>query len=316
MNLTISSPPFRVAESMRFGYPTRLSCAWVSLPERLVQPSMDVDSGEFKIDVGVGATHEGRGSLRNPLKRLRARSTLNLGDDVFVYDSRYETDRNISHQIQNVMARVLLARQSLIRLLNADPEIHVILSANASSMTLEAYRILGIPVILSDARVEGRVVRVTCPPTMARIFGELPHQVRFTILSLFPEIFREIRIGDPPQSPPEKVFIARKSSRFLLNDKEISQMLAGRGFRKYYFEEIPVLEQWQVLANARQIVAIHGCRARYLGIQPARPRTEGWRLERPAINRAFRSRLSSRSLPLLRRSSQRALVRRAGHDHT
>jgi len=63
---------------------------------------------------------------------------------------------------------------------------------------------------------------------------------------------------DPILDLPEKVFIARKFTRFLLNEDEITQFLESRGFTKYYFEDIPVSQQWQILANARQVVAIHG----------------------------------------------------------
>jgi hypothetical protein len=189
--------------------------------------------------------------------RLREFSTLPLGEKL-IFDGRFTTDGNMAHQIEHVVAQVLLARQSLAGILGTDPEIHVILRSRASPMGREIYRILGIPVILSDARIEGQIVRCSCPPTTTRIGGKFLQDTTATIMGLYPEIFRSTRIGDPPRNSSEKVFIARKSTRFLLNENEITQLLEGRGFRKYYFEEIPVLEQWQIMANARQIVAIHG----------------------------------------------------------
>jgi len=48
--------------------------------------------------------------------------------------------------------------------------------------------------------------------------------------------------------------------RQIENEREITDLLAARGFQKVYFEtgEMPVLEQWRTIAQAREIVAIHG----------------------------------------------------------
>jgi hypothetical protein len=243
-DLSIATPPYHLPESILFAYPTRMSASWEILPEKIIKEPLDADPGEIRVVVSHGTSRETRNRSKNPLRWLAARSTLKLSDQ-FIYDARFETDGNIAHQIQYVAAPVLLARQSLAPVLGAEPEIHVILRSGASGMSQEIHRILGIPVILSDARVEAQIVNVS-------------HESCLTNVALLPEIFRDRRLGDPIADLPEKVFIARKTTRFLLNDAEISQLLESRGFRKYYFEEIPVAQQWQIVANARQIVAVHG----------------------------------------------------------
>jgi hypothetical protein len=255
--LFIPTPPYHIPESMVFGYPWRLSASHEILPERIISNAQDVDPGVIRIEVGPGISHASGGPSKNPLKLLRAHSTLWLGDR-FVFDARFETTRNMAHQFRHVLAAVVLARKSLTPVLGEEPEIHVVFDTRASTMAKEIYRIAGIPTILSDARVEGRIVKVTRPDLISRSAGKVRHSGSGSIFALLPEIFRDMRIGDPATDVPEKVFIARKSTRFLLNDDEITKLLESRGFTKYYFEDIPVSQQFQIMANACQIVAIHG----------------------------------------------------------
>jgi hypothetical protein len=255
--LSVPTPPYHVPESILFAYPTRLSASWEVRPEKIIKDSLDVDRGEIRIQVKEETTQERCGRSKNPLRWVRGHSNLRLPDKL-VFDGRFETDKNIAHVMREVVARVLLARKSLAPVLGFEPEIHVILRAGASRMSQEIHRIIGIPVILSDARVDARIVRVvrSCVPT--RLGGRVLHTSSLSIVALFPEIFREIELGPTVSDLPEKVFISRRSTRALQNEKEVWQLLEGRGFRKYYFEDVPVAEQLQVVANARQVVAIHG----------------------------------------------------------
>ena len=39
---------------------------------------------------------------------------------------------------------------------------------------------------------------------------------------------------------------------------EVEQTLQAYGFQKYYFEDIPISEQWSIARNAKVVVAMHG----------------------------------------------------------
>lgn len=242
---------------MIFTHSTRLGDSWTPAPEMIVKPALDVDAGEIRIEVDSQATCNKRPRTKNPRRWLGSLSTLRMHDK-FVFDARFENTHNMAHQMMDVIAPVVLARKTLSTMLGEDAQIHVILRPEAPSRIRQSFRILGIPVVPTHARIEARFVRISCPFTATRCDGKILHKTSIPVIGLFPEIFRETSLGDPIPNLPEKVFIARKNSRFLLNESEISQLLEDHGFRKYYFEDIPVSEQWQVMANARQIVSIHG----------------------------------------------------------
>ncbi len=257
IELTVPAPPYHVAESMLFAHPTRMADAWNPLPERILQPAYDVDGGEIRIEVNQGVAAATPLRSRNPFRRPRPAPAVDLADK-FVFDGRFETDKNVAHQIDNVAAPLLLAKKSLAAILGEEPEIHIVLRAEAGRLGREIHRLLGTPVVLSDGPVQGRIVRVSHPFTAVRCEGKIVHKANPAIVSLFPEIYYKPFVGDSTPDLSEKVFIARKSTRFLINDAEISSLLTGRGFKKYYFEDIPMSQQWEVVAHARQIVSIHG----------------------------------------------------------
>lgn len=55
-----------------------------------------------------------------------------------------------------------------------------------------------------------------------------------------------------------RVFLSRKDTRRLENEAEIAAHLSERGFRTVYAEDLPVVEQFSLLEQAEEIVAVHG----------------------------------------------------------
>jgi hypothetical protein len=164
----------------------------------------------------------------------------------------------MAHLVEDIASHVLLAKKHLAMALGEDIEIHLLVRSDVSRMAEECYRLLGIPIIITDARVEGRIIQVADQQTEVRVAGRSFRKRAVGIVGLLPEIFNAALKEDPSVETPEKVFIARRFSRGVSNESEISGLLESRGFRTYYFEDIPVREQWNVIRNAREIVAIHG----------------------------------------------------------
>jgi hypothetical protein len=176
-----------------------------------------------------------------------------------LFDSRYETDANMAHQLINVALRVLIARKAISTQLGKDVEITVILREGASAMSVSLYEQLGIPTFLTDGEVVGDVVCVSDEEIGYRVgHAVLPGGTKSS-LSLGAEIFLEIPLLDQvDENYPERLFIARKGARRLVNDQAVSAFLEARGFVTHYFEDIPVGRQMRLCRHARVILSIHG----------------------------------------------------------
>jgi len=57
---------------------------------------------------------------------------------------------------------------------------------------------------------------------------------------------------------PERIFVSRRNTRSVANESDVEQLLSKYGFIKYYYEDIPISEQWSLTRNASAIVACHG----------------------------------------------------------
>ena len=236
---------------------------------------MTVDPGEIVIRVTRGCTSDFAEPrrTRNPAVMLRRRRTISMPDR-YIYDAHHDTDGNIAHQIHNLAPWVLLAKQELAAATGRDVEIHFILRANPMPYTLELHRMLGFPVITTDARVEGRIVHFSSMPVDTHVDGRIMGGARPTD-ALLPEIYEPYRDPAGCDGSPEKIYVSRRGSRSVINERKITHLLEARGFETVYFEGIPVSEQRRLFGNAREIVGIHGAALAFLAFNGnglARPR--------------------------------------------
>lgn len=235
--MKISTRTITIAPSKMFTYPTRLASAWKADIIEINLPTYYLDRSEIEVTVHQGSTHslgiENRNIYKSIYKRLA--DPIQMGEE-YIYDSRYETDGNIAPIIANVAARVLVAKQMLAS------RITVVLRANASVMGRNAYKFLGFPVLCTDKDVNGKLILASdssCEGLYRSLFGDL--------------VFEGLN-----QQTPERVFISRKGTRCLINENEVEQTLREYGFEKFYFEDIPIIEQWSIAKNAKAIVGLHG----------------------------------------------------------
>ena len=260
MNLSktirISSQTLTIAQSKLFTYPNRLvnphkaSIMEINLPEDRIddhQIELSTIQGStrslaFEVKSGV----EKKGSLRTNLKDIyqtiskSRRSPLSVGKGL-IFDARYDTDRNISHILSNIVT-ILFALKEM------DHRVTVLLREKASSMSRTVYNLLGFPVLFTDGDVCGEVVVGSVDTAYLRDWRTGRYGLHFGDLDF--EGFKH--------QTPERIFISRKGTRCLTNEQEIEQTLREYGFKKFYFEDIPISEQWSLAKNAKVIVGIHG----------------------------------------------------------
>lgn len=228
-----------VAPARMFTYPTCLADSWTPKSLEILLPGYTLERPEIAITVRQDSTRSLNYPVRNPLKRFRKQlSAEEELPDGHVYDARWETDGNIAHILAYIAAPLLAARQTL-------GKITVILRANASVMGKKAFALLGFPTHCTDKHVSGKLV-LAPDGTSGKYEAHIP--------ALYGEVTWE---GYRPDTP-DRVFISRKGDRALINEAEVEAVLREHGFSKYYFEDIPISEQWSVSRNARAIVAIHG----------------------------------------------------------
>ena len=120
-------------------------------------------------------------------------------------------------------------------------------------MAEDVFSLVGYDVVKTDLEVEANLIEVS----VEQFFHLLTH-------------VRHLDIGSWVSGCPRKVFISRRGSRRLTNEAEIEASLRAEGFEKVYFENIPILEQWSIMRDATDIIAIHGAALGGLAFQAAR----------------------------------------------
>jgi capsular polysaccharide biosynthesis protein len=238
-SLKIPSGVVSVASSKMFTYPTRLIDAWEPNIMEINLPAYELKPPDIEITVHQGSTQSLGIESHNIYKRLYKKFSAPIQmDEEYIYDSRFETDGNIAHILGCVAVKLLLAQKIC-------PKITAILKENPTKMALTAYKILGFPVLCTDKDVQGKLVLTSDPSDK--------HYEQF-----YSSLFGQLSFEGYKSKTPERIFISRKGSRCLINENEIEQTLKEYGFEKFYFEDIPISEQWSVTRNAKVVVGMHG----------------------------------------------------------
>ena len=90
----------------------------------------------------------------------------------------------------------------------------------------------------------------------------IPHWQQRSAISMSDAVYLRERIYERIKIdvPSEKVYVSRRRapSRSLRNEAELEDCLRSEGFRICYFEEMSVVEQFETIAKAKTIVAVHG----------------------------------------------------------
>ena len=235
----LHSPAVLVPSASMFAYPTRLGDAWNPQMLRLHLPPYELAAHDVFLPVQQEVTQSLALAPGRWFKRFVSSLRPKLiRQDVSLYDARYDADGNVAHILTNIAPPVLAAQRHY-------PDLTVILRARASSMAQRAYELLGIPFICTDQVVQGRMSALPCGSHS--YYG-----------GLYPSIFRDRAFDGYQEKTPERIFIARKGSRRLLNEADVEAALQSYGFQKFYFEDIPIAQQWSLVRNAHVVVATHG----------------------------------------------------------
>jgi hypothetical protein len=253
---TIPAVSIAVTSSKIFTHPTRLADCWKPGIQEINIPAHEVTRSEIEVHIQEGSTRMlGIKKKQRLLRRLYNKFLVPIQiDDEYVYDARYETDENIAHVLDNVASAVFAVR-------NTFPKTTIVLRARASIMAKNAYALLRLPVICTDAEVIGKLI----------VLKEAGRD-QFSGDGMYSSFFNDISFDGYERGTPDKVFISRRGARALLNEAEVEGLLVRYGYQKVYFEDIPLATQWSITRNAKEIVAIHGAALFSLVFSRSRPK--------------------------------------------
>lgn len=236
---TLAGRSFVVPDSWIFAHPTRLTSAWQPQMLEIFRRGYSITRPPIEIGVQIASSKTLGIRARNPARRIYQNIVSPLKYDLYpILDARFETDNNIAHLLTLVLPKIL-AFQSF------GQKGAVILRRNASEMGRNFFDTLDIPVICTDRFVLGNLIKS----------GE---RVQGAFEGWYADLFRDLKFSGQLEDTPNKVFLCRRGQRRLLNEDSIHAFLEPYGFKRIYFEDIPIREQWSWLRNAKSVVAIHG----------------------------------------------------------
>jgi len=237
-----------VPESMLFGYPSRISNIYEPVVESIIQKSLIIPSEKITVSVEHSVLLPSylevrKVGVRDKIllfnERRKFGSIENLGERL-VYDARYVYNNNITHLIQHHLAALGFMKKELGV---TRENVVVLFEGNAPKLAIEIMRFLGYEVLSTSRRVSCNSIQVKVDPNN---FFHLLSYVKYVEFSISEKSF------------PDKIFISRLNTRKLINEDEVDNFLCCQGYEKVYFEGLSFGDQWAMMMNASNVIAIHG----------------------------------------------------------
>mgnify|MGYP000193820966 CR=1 FL=1 len=236
-----------VPESILFGYPSRISSIYEPAVERVIQKSLTIPDEKVTVffeHTTLPSYPELRNvGIRSKIYLFNEQRKFGLVEKLgeqLVYDARYIDNNNMTHLIQHHLTALGFINSKLGITCN---DVIVLLDRNAPKLAIDVIQLAGYEVLLTSRKVACNSVHVKV--NINNFFHLLPY-------------VKCIDIPTIKTSFPDKIFLSRRNTRKLINEAEVDECLCGVGYEKVYFEEISIVEQWSIMKNATNIVAIHG----------------------------------------------------------
>jgi hypothetical protein len=253
-------PAIPVPASCMIGNPSRFTNIYIPQAETILLEEGAIESQDITLRVRHGLTktlHDytsdtnearqgGIGAfLRVTAERAFDGPVLKMGRRL-VYDARWAYNGNLAHLVGHHLGRLGYAKAKLGI---GRQDCIVILEKNSPKISHALFSMLGYETYETNRAVEAMILEVDVK--------------RYEPYLLAPYVAYVEPEGMPPGGETH-IFISRRSSRRLINEREIVEIAEARGFRTYYFEAIPLEKQWSLVRDAHSIVSIHGAALGYL----------------------------------------------------
>ena len=222
----------------------------VPATDTIILPSREFPEYERLFYVSEGITHS---ELLGHKSKL-VTSILTRGEETIedrtALDFRFHTPQNFAHFLgTHIPLLVAVAQQLDIGI----QEIKVILPAEVPEYINGLAECFGLDVLQTDRPVEGRIVTFTSPHK-----SEFRHLRRELVAQAgLPDVAAQYA-ATSNSTFGGKYFVARRGTRALENNDEVTAHLAAHGYETVYLEELPLPDQFKLMQSATSVIAIHG----------------------------------------------------------
>jgi hypothetical protein len=175
-----------------------------------------------------------------------------------VLDLREIEPNTFAHLLTDILPRFLLARSIV------GPNLKLLLRRQPVGSFAELFAFLGITPTVEIRAVTADVVRIRGMRGLS--LHELFDGFDCWGLHFNPEVFCAMNFPSPHNF--ERIFLARRSPRDLINQAEIEAITARFGYKMRYMEDYPVGEQLGIGAKAKHVIAVHGAAMSLLAGNP------------------------------------------------
>ena len=172
-----------------------------------------------------------------------------------VFDTRSWEPNNFAHLLLDLIPYSLYVRQAV------GPEV-VILFQKLGKRFHELLDIFGLVPDFERRRIEADVVKISGTRGLAVYDLDLRTTFDCPGICFVPNVYTEMDFSSSTKF--EKVFLARRDARSLLNQAEVEETVAKFGYRTVFMEDYSLREQLSIGAHAKHVVAIHGAAMSFL----------------------------------------------------
>lgn len=238
--------------------PYEIDASWLITASSYLINRFDADCERIQLPAKTapgGTLHFGRGLLPPPpqggrLARLRrAKPAQRALPHENVFDLRRNAPGNWAHFLNNHLPLVL----HICDQLGVHPgDALLVLPGDIPSYICAAADALGLRYIATDDALTGQGILYDVQPWTAL------RSVRATWVR-HPYLQDKLHTLETETAPgPKRVFLSRKDTRNIVNEAEVSDWLAKRGFVTLYPEDLSAAEQIILLRHCEIAVGVHG----------------------------------------------------------
>jgi hypothetical protein len=164
-----------------------------------------------------------------------------------ILDFRSKEPNNIAHLLLDIIPYYLYVKTKI-----KGPVILLLQSLSQPFASLLDY--FGVETFVTHSRVKGDFVRIWGSRGLSAY--ELKDVFDCLAINFFPWVYVNQKICI--EGRPEKIFLARRGQRKLLNHDTIEHFLQQKGYVTIFMEDYPITEQLALGAAAKHVVAVHG----------------------------------------------------------
>ncbi len=244
--------PINVPAAWMIGGTSRFVNIYAPVVERIFMPEEVVPAHHVKIVghesdtltfLALRQTKGRRNGVRGYLKlwadQVSGGKVLDLGHRV-VYDARWIYNGNLAHLLQSHAA---ILGYFKARLGVGASDCLVILEAGAPALARKVFDLLGYETIRTHRSVRAHTLALQHDPDVVY------HLLPFAAL---------VQPQSVPISSLRRVFVPRRGTRCLENEREIAAVAAANGFTKVYLEDLSMADQFGMMRSVECLLAVHG----------------------------------------------------------